>query len=337
MRIGSDEVHKVGTIKWQIRQVSYSEWSGYWLDCVGHNLLQSWEYGAAKEQSSGWKPKRLVIFNEDSIPIALVQVLTKCMPILGGIARINRGPLLFNNELKGNVQLKIDVLRLLLAEARRRRWWLVQIAPEMFDSNSARLSLQELGFRRQLNPAWASSLIDLSLSIDELSSKLNRRWKRALLKASKLGVVVRNSELTDERLAHVVKSYANLQERNNFVGIDGKLIKELSKFTSPGWSFNLFVAELVGEEVQSEEVGYRVTIKNGSNVLDFLVSTNEKGRQVEANSALYWHAIVQAKESGCRWFDVGGLSDSTPKGIADFKQGLNGTAYQLVGEWRKWL
>ena len=67
------------------------------------------------------------------------------------------------------------------------------------------------------------------------------------------------------------------------------------------------------------------------------LENEEKGRQVEANSALYWHSIVQAKHSGCRWFDVGGLSDETPKGIADFKRGLNGTPYQLVGEWRGWL
>jgi lipid II:glycine glycyltransferase (peptidoglycan interpeptide bridge formation enzyme) len=148
---------------------------------------------------------------------------------------------------------------------------------------------------------------------------------------------VKKSELTDERLADVLKSYADLQKRNKFVGMDNKLIKEMSKSKSVDWDFNLFVAELVSEGSPNEEVGYRVTIRNGHTVIDFLVSTSERGREVQANSALYWNAIVQAKESGCRWFDVGGFGELTPKGIADFKRGLNGTPYQLVGEWRRWL
>ena len=323
--------------KWQIQKVSKSEWGEYWLNCSNQNLLQSWEYGEAKEQSDGWVPQRLVVFNEIAKPIALVQVLTRSLPILGGIARINRGPLLLNDNVNDDEQLKIDTLHLLISEARRQRWWIVQIAPEICDSEYARLGLQALGFRKQANPAWGSSLIDLSLSIDELYSRLNRRWKRALLKAPKLGVIVKKSELTDARLAHVLKSYGDLQKRNKFVGINSKLIKEMSKKKSVDWEFNLFVAELVCEGALNDEVGYRVTVRSGCTVLDFMVSTNEKGHQADANSALYWHAIVHAKESGCRWFDVGGLSEATPKGIADFKQGLNGAPYQLVGEWRKWL
>jgi lipid II:glycine glycyltransferase (peptidoglycan interpeptide bridge formation enzyme) len=335
--ISSKESVKERINGWHVRQVSEGDWRRYWLDCVDQNLLQSWEYGDAKEQSGGWTPKRLVFFNQDDLPIALVQVLTKCVPLLGGIARINRGPLLFDGDAINYLELKLEALKILLAEARRRRWWVIQIAPEIFDSYDARVGLQKLGLRKQKKSAWASSLIDLTLSVDELHIKLNRRWKRALSKASKSGVIVKKAELTEVRLAEVLKSYSNLQTRNEFVGIDCDLIIELSKLKSPEWSFNLFVAELIIEGSPIEEVGYRVTIRNGCNVLDFLVSTSPKGRLVEANSALYWHSIVQAKHSGCRWFDVGGLSDETPKGIADFKQGLNGTPYQLVGEWRKWF
>ena len=326
-----------GTYEWHAREVSHSEWTVYWVDCADQNLLQSWEYGDAKEQSGGWTPKRLVIFNQDNLPIALVQVLTKCIPVFGGIARINRGPLLFDDDSINYLELKLQALKILMVEARRRRWWVIQIAPEICDSYDARVGLQKLGLRKQKKTAWASSLIDLSLSIDDLYSNLNRRWKRALSKASKLGVIVKSTDLTEVRLAEVLKSYSVLQTKNQFVGIDGKLIMELSKLRSPEWNFNLFVAELVIEGLPTEEVGYRVTIHNGSNVLDFLVSTSPKGRNLEANSALYWQAIVHAKHSGCRWFDVGGLNDETPKGIADFKQGLNGTPYQLIGEWRKWF
>jgi lipid II:glycine glycyltransferase (peptidoglycan interpeptide bridge formation enzyme) len=100
--------------------------------------------------------------------------------------------------------------------------------------------------------------------------------------------------------------------------------------------FDLHVAEIVNKNGLSETLGYRLIIRSGCTALDFLVSTNERGRELDANSALYWHAIVQAKENGCRWFDIGGLNENTTKGIAEFKQGLNAVPYKLVGEWRKW-
>ena len=67
---------------------------------------------------------------------------------------------------------------------------------------------------------------------------------------------------------------------------------------------------------------------------DFLVSTNNEGKKVGANFALYWAAIIQAKADGLFWFDIGGLNEFTPKGIAEFKRGINAFKYDLVGEWR---
>ena len=78
-----------------------------------------------------------------------------------------------------------------------------------------------------------------------------------------------------------------------------------------------------------------VTIRSGDTALYLIGSSNDKGRKMQANSVLLWQAIVHAKHSGCAWFDIGGLSNTTPKGVAEFKQGLNAMPYQLVGEWRR--
>jgi lipid II:glycine glycyltransferase (peptidoglycan interpeptide bridge formation enzyme) len=57
---------------------------------------------------------------------------------------------------------------------------------------------------------------------------------------------------------------------------------------------------------------------------------------MQANSVLLWQAILHAKHSACNWFDIGGLNEATPEGIAKFKQGLNAMPYELVGEWRRY-
>ena len=322
---------------WKIRSVLKHEWDEYWSACAAPNLLQSWAYGQAKEVVGLCKPRRFVIFDDSNRPIALVQVLTWILPILGGIARINRGPLLLINESVDEVQLKIDVLSVLIQEARRQRWWFIQIAPEMSDSELAYQGLRDFGFRKQADVAWASGLIDLSLSEHELHARLNRRWQRTLKKASNLGVIVKTVKFTDEMLADVLKSYADLQKRNEFEGIDSDLIKEMSKYQSADCVFDLYTAELFNSNGLNETLGYRLIIRSGCVALDFLVSTNGRGRELDANSTLYWYAIIQAKENGCRWFDIGGLNENTTKGIAEFKQGLNAVPYKLVGEWRKWL
>ena len=332
----ANEFLNMTTKSWQIRTILKNEWDEYWSACATPNLLQSWGYGQAKEVIGLCKPRRFVISNENNRPVALVQVLTWALPILGGIARVNRGPLLLINESVNEVQLKINVLSVLMQEARRQRWWFIQIAPEIADSELASQGLLDLGLRKQADAAWASGLIDLSLSEQELYARLNRRWQRTLKKASNLGVIVKVVNFTDEMLADVLKSYADLQKRNEFEGIDSALIKEISKSQSADCMFDLYIAELVNNSGLNEILGYRLIIRSGCTALDFLVSTNEKGRELDANSALYWHAIIQAKENGCRWFDIGGLNENTTKGIAEFKQGLNAAPYKLVGEWRKW-
>jgi lipid II:glycine glycyltransferase (peptidoglycan interpeptide bridge formation enzyme) len=331
-----NEFFNVTTKHWQIRPVLKNEWDEYWSACATPNLLQSWGYGHAKGVIGLCKPRRFVISNENNRPIALVQVLTWGLPILGGIARVNRGPLLLINESVDEVQLKIDVLSVLMQEARRQRWWFIQIAPEISDSELACQGLLDLGLRKQADAAWASGLIDLSLSEQELYARLNRRWQRTLKKASNLGVIVKVVKFTDEMLADVLKSYADLQKRNEFEGVDSALIKEMSKYQSADCLFDLYIAELVNNSGLNETLGYRLIIRSGCTALDFLVSTNERGRELDANSSLYWHAIIQAKENGCRWFDIGGVNENTTKGIAEFKQGLNAVPYKLLGEWRKW-
>lgn len=324
------------TIRWQVRVLTCGEWGKYLQCCPKANLLQSWQYGAAKEGAEGWKAIRFLISNEFDQPVALAQVLTKGFPFIGGIARLNRGPLLMM-PLSGDaeVQAKLAALGVLLREARHRRWRVMFAAPELPSSDVVRQGLQGLGLHQRTGAAWASGLIDLSKSEDELLGRLNRRWKRALRKVSELCVTVKQEELTSSRLDELLKSYSNLQQRNDFNGISADLIIELSKFQSDAWSCILFVAEIINEAEKREPIGYRLCIRHGNTTTDFVVSTNEKGRQMEANYALYWQAILHARNSGCGWFDIGGLGSATPKGIAEFKQGLNAIPYELAGEYWK--
>ena len=324
-------------LKWQAKALSRDEWEVYWQRCHMTNMLQSWQYGEAKEQSERWKVQRFLIMDENEQPIALAQLLTWILPFIGGIARLNRGPLLLSDQsADAEVHLKLAALRVLLRVARRQHWWLLQAAPELLDTEPAKSGLQALGFKKFTAPAWASGRMSLQPDEQALLMGLKGKWRNSMRKGENLGVTVTHHECKGEALTLLMQSYTDLQSSRGFDGLSKKLISALAGQHGAQWQFNLFVARENTMPEHDDPLGLLVTVRSGDTALYLIGSTNDKGRQMQANSVLLWQAILHAKHSACNWFDIGGLSEATPEGIAKFKQGLNAMPYELVGEWRRY-
>ncbi len=326
------------TIQWKARVLTKNEWSNYWQQCHQAPLLQSAQYGDAKAGADGLIPQRFLISDGDGRPIALAQVLTRTLPVVGGVARLNRGPLLLI-DVPGEaaIQIKLAALQVLLREARRQRWWIVQVAPELPPTEESQTGLEALGFKKLCVPAWGSARLLLKADEQSLLMGLNGKWRNCLRKGEKLGVTVTHHECSGEKLELLMRSYTKLQNNRGFEGLSEKLIRALAKQQGAMWQFNIFIAEERETTTNDDPLGMLVTIRAGDTAIYLIGSTNDKGRQMQANSVLLWQAVVHARRSGCTWFDVGGLSRATPKGIAEFKQGLNAVPYALVGEWRKFV
>jgi len=333
------------TLQWQAKVLSHEEWEVYWQRCPMANLLQSYQYGEAKKQAEGWKPCRLLIVNENKSPIALVQVLTRVWPILGGVARLNRGPLLFvGDSLEYQVSVKMSVMQVIAKTAQRKHWWLFQVAPELPDVESAVSGLQALGFKKLPAPVWESGLISLDVDEKSLLMGLNGKWRNSMRKGVKLGVTVTHQKCNDKTIMLLMQSYAELQNNQGFSGMSEKLIRALAKQKGFKWQFNIFIAhdsntmesyDFIERLDDYNPLGMVVTIRSGDTAIYLIGTSNDRGRSMQANSVLLWEAILHAKRSACCCFDIGGLSDATPKGVATFKRGLNASPYKLVGEWRK--
>jgi lipid II:glycine glycyltransferase (peptidoglycan interpeptide bridge formation enzyme) len=329
----------IATASWQMNSLSRDDWESYWSLCKNTNLLQSWQYGEAKERSEGWKAQRFMIVNENKQPIALAQVLTKTLPFLGRIARMNRGPLLLkDSSLNAEGPLKLLALRVILREAQSSRYWIFQIAPEM-TLNESSLGLKAMGFKKLRSQPWSSGRISLLADEHSLLMDLEGKWRNQLRKGQKLGVTVTHVECNSHSLTSLVENYSAFQNNRKFIGLSKKLIYALASQTGAKWQFNLFFAheQSVIDQTLTNSLGELVTIRSGDTVIYLIGSSNLKGRQMQANSVLLWQAILQAKEIGAHWFDIGGLDELTPKGVAEYKRGLNSQTYKLAGEWRKWF
>jgi lipid II:glycine glycyltransferase (peptidoglycan interpeptide bridge formation enzyme) len=325
----------IDTKSWQARDLTEDEWDGHWKKCSGTNLLQSWQYGAAKKAAAGWRAYRWLISDEIGRPVAVVQLLAREVPIFGGVARLNRGPLLLDG-FSGNDELrtKLAALQVILREARRNRWRVLQAAPELPATDAAQLGLAALGLKKLSQEAWGSGRLALDVDEQTLLMGLKGKWRNCLRKGEKLGVTISHRVCKGEELDLLLRDYAQLQDSKGFAGLSKNLIRRLASQDGIGWEVALFIAREAEAAQVAEHLGVLMTIRHGDTATYVIGSANDKGRKMQANSVLLWRAILHAKQSGCAWFDIGGLDATTPRGIAEFKQGLNAVPYALIGEWR---
>lgn len=300
-------------------------------------MMQSWEYGDAKAAAEGWRPVRFLIADEFGAPMALAQLLIRAWPLIGGIARLNRGPLLIDTELDNprRSEAILTALGVLLREAKRRWWWLTFVAPELEADNFVALSLATLELRERKQTPWASARLSLLPSQETLLANLNGKWRNMLRKAQKSGLIVQHHEACAEELERLLICYQAMQRDKGFSGVSKKLLRQLAKQTGSTWRFDLYVAISTGSTKlsNSDFSGLLVSVRHGDTVTYFIGYTNDQGRKLNANYLLLWHSILASKDFGCYWYDMGGVNENTKQGIAHFKSGLNGKAYNLIGEY----
>ena len=334
IRKGVDRISKENN-NYAIKLASEDEWVSYTSPEYVNNLPQAWNYGTAKSEVSGWQVLRFIISDENGRAVAKVQAYEKKIPILGSLIRITRGPTMLCGDQSSNYYSKYNlVISELIKYSKKANWRILQCSFDILDSSMAQSQLSALGFFCLKVTPWGSGLIDLELSESELQQKLNRRWKRILKKVVKNKILIKKMEINEELIDDIVSAYDLTRNIKGFNGIESTLIRELAKKKSDGWDFNIFTASKMSNDGSIVELGFRVTIRHGNTTTDFLVDVNDLGRDLDASAALYWHAILFAKSSGCKWFDLGGLNDATPKGVAEFKRGLNAKQYRLIGDWR---
>tara|TARA_B100001250_G_scaffold26775_1_gene22083 strand:- start:11266 stop:12255 length:990 start_codon:yes stop_codon:yes gene_type:complete len=316
---------------YNIREIDFHEWRELWLKCDNQNILQSWFYGQAKKLSDNLGTVYFVISDSDT-PVSIAQVLIKSLPFNLGLARINRAPLLLDEYDKDfKKDIIISSLRLVINECKRRHWIMLQIAPEYEENESFDNRLKALGLKKLSNPPWASGIIDLKQDEESILASLNGKWRNCLRKGWKLGTKSKLTNNNSKELESLIEEYSKLQKEKSFIGLSSNLIQEMSAIQDEYWKFNIFVSPSASN---STIQGTLVSVQYGKSAIYLIGSSTQEGRKNQCNYVLLWEAIQHAKKSGCIYFDIGGLDETTPKGIAHFKKGLKALPYKISGEWR---
>lgn len=300
-----------------LHAVERAEYTRLFAVAPRSNLLQDWSWGDGKAAAEGWRPVRLRMA-VDNETVAVAQFLERRFGPLAGL-RLNRGPVWLQPDL--SIEIKMAVIAAL---RRRWRWWrgrILLMAPEL--PAEASKMLVATGFRRRSAPAWQSSWLDLRRPPQEIRKALAGKWRNMLVKAEKSGGTV-DMLKGSEAVAWLLPHYREMIQRMGFSGVPEPMLTALAQHGDV-IAFRFWA--------NGEAVSCVLVARHGSSAT-YLVSWNsEDGRRLSGNYLLLWSAVMALQDSGCHWFDLGGIDAQLTPGVAAFKRGLGGEEYILAGEW----
>ena len=304
------DIEKEPDISAEVRVISLSEYESYLLRVSSViPFLQAQAYTSAKKDVSNWKKKHCCVLVNGEVA-AVYTELSK----YGIVYRINKGPIFVRPEYTDEV---IGIIR-----KRYRYKGILFWAPNLlFEGEMLQLMIRR-GFRYCSNHQ-TTGFLDLYKNEPELMSDMTTKWRNQLKKALKSEVKIEQVKDYDEFVT-LLKLHAEDKEKRKYSDSGDGITDYLFKTG----------ALKVYASYSAEEVLAFVFIAEYYNTATYYIGwSSEEGYKLNMNRLLLWHAILQSKTNGCRWFDLGGIDLIYTKGVAEFKLGLGCEVYKYVGEY----
>jgi lipid II:glycine glycyltransferase (peptidoglycan interpeptide bridge formation enzyme) len=315
-------------IRMEIRDFGQDEWNDIISGINDLSLMQTWEFGEAKDLTGSWKVSR-AIFQKDDELVGAAQSMIRTVPILNkGLVWINRAPLVKNSDVK-QPDVYVDILSELKKYWVDKKKMYLRIAPPLMTSDESYSIFKKAAYLRTTEAdGWASEIVDLSISIEELRKNLQQKWRNCLNKSERLELNCK-IDSSDALMDELLGDYKVLLDNVGFgTNLSPEFVRTMQNLLPDSRKMLVFAARQYGVKL-----GSVLIVPYGNTCMYLIGATNNTGRKVNANHYLIWNAVCEMKKRGFRWFDLGGAHpDNTPSGILHFKRGLRGKQYQLMGE-----
>lgn len=303
---------------------SKSEWDDLLPQCRLVDLQQTWAYGQAIEQSVGWKPVRQVV-SAQGRPVAIAQTLTKDLPVVGPVARMQHGPMLIENGEALNVEEAVAAI-----DALRRHWvneqgMTLHLTPSLAPSDLPEGWSEGIGLHPSDEALWRSIRLDLSLPSDELRANMKSAWRRRLGKAER-GALEAEVSNSDDDFEFFLERYSEAVTELGIPWPTVDLVRQIRN-ADPS-SATLIFAVKDGERIAGLmslafcDVGY-----------EFVLWQGPRSRDLLGHNFLLWQTALHHQKNDAHWCDLGGIDPESLTGITQFKRGLNGVEYELIGNY----
>lgn len=318
------------------------EWNEALEDLPYAHVLQTWEWGAFKQVTTGWQPTRLAFRRGDTV-VAMASVGTRRVGPLK-VMYVPKGPALDYDDSS----LVAEVLDYLQNFA-RRQWaiWL-KIDPDVVvgtgipgaeddlpapTGSTLTQTLSERGWRFSADQVQFRNtvIVELAGSEDELVAQMNQSTRRKLRVADRDGVSIRTGGIAD--LPILYDLYRVTGERDAF------LIRPFEYYQQAWRNFiEADLAQPLIAEVDAVAVAHVILFHFGRKCWYFYGASSNEHRDKMPNHLLQKEAMVWARSQGYALYDMWGAPDVFDEsdrlwGVYNFKRGFRGTVTRHVGAW----
>lgn len=308
-----------------LQPVSSGRWCALARTCLDYNYQHAPGYVRVLAHRNRANVEHVAVTSGDRL-IGLAAVRIRTVPILGaGIAYVRGGPLVRfkTGSTPAWSRCLEQCLQALIAEYVQRRALTLRVIPPL--GSTAWNVQQERLFARAgfISPASAiayrTMVVDLTGPPARIRAAFRQKWRNGLNRSERAGLTIRAG--TDAGLFdRFVELHDELREHKSFdVRLNASFYGNVHRELDEDDRFRITIAERDGRPVAGH-----VASLLGDTCVFLLGAAIACGRQTRASYLLQWHAILAARDRGCRVYDLGGIDAHGNPGVYHFKRGLAG-------------
>jgi lipid II:glycine glycyltransferase (peptidoglycan interpeptide bridge formation enzyme) len=275
--------------------VHQSNWDEAVLSCGGH-LLQSWRWGAFKNQF-GWDVERIAVSRNGRAALAQVLFRTKAGLSIGYIPR---GPVWtpHDPDAAGDLWARVDEV------ARRRKTLTVIVEPDQPLPELSRMNVKLVPGPEPIQPARSVKvdLLDDQSLIDQMHPKTRYNVRLAVRR----GVSTRVAEEPDESIYEFYAMLLDTASRNEFVVHSLDYYREFLRTFADD-------ACLLFAEIDGKPVAGVIAAVFGEEGIYMYGASSTQQRAHGAAFLLQHETMRWARSRGARRYDLWGIPEYDPK------------------------
>ena len=299
-----------------------------WDGLSGHAplpLQQSWRYGEAMRKF-GAQPLRLVCCDHRKV-IASAQLMRNRLLRFLKPAMCFRGPLWTESSDPPDMAARSENLTDLRAMFSRRRLEFVLVMTEQEASPEAHCMMRGAGFRRVMT-GYSTIWLDLAADAETLRSNLDPKWRNKVVRAERGDLEISVGGKRAHQYAWLLEREDAQRDAVRYVGLPTGLVEHFAGASRKGGKRGVVSLTAISNR---DKVAGALFLLHGNSATYFTGWSGAEGRALAAHNLLLWRAMMELKDCGIRWLDLGGLNTTHGAGIARFKLGMGAQPLTLAG------
>jgi lipid II:glycine glycyltransferase (peptidoglycan interpeptide bridge formation enzyme) len=166
---------------------------------------------------------------------------------------------------------------------------------------------------------YRTFVLDLTPTLEELRSKLDKKWRNQLSRSEKNDLTIVAGEGIEEYRAFC-EIYSEMRQRKTFdTSVDAEEFARIQEALPRSQRMRVLICQEKGIPVAG-----LVASAMGDSAIYLLGATSNAGLNAKGAYLLQWTLIKWMKERGVKSYDLGGIDPEGNPGVYHFKKGFSG-------------